>query len=280
MQDHIEQCSKLPVTCPNGCGAIICRETIPNHTEDDCLLTIMPCPYEEMGCKTKVQRREVESHLHYAMRLHLDLACLKLNTTEVKLNDMQKTTRELMEKIHKLEEKISDGKRNEAEIEKMVVKHELSGLARVIVWKIINFSEIFRQAKTGEIKKLDGAPFYTESYGYKLKVRIYPNGYGTYTNTHLMVFIILMKGEYDAILPWPFKRKVTYTLIDQQEDPAERENVIGQINYDNRPKYFERPIHHEENPGQGIARFISHEKLFSRRYLVDDTLFLQVEVGP
>ena len=213
------------------------------------------------------------------MRLHLDFACLKLNNTEVKLNDMQETTRKLMEKIDRLEQKISEGKGNEAETKIMVVKHELSGFPRVIVWKIINFSEILRQAKTGEIKKVDDTPFYTDNYGYKLKVRIYPNGYGNYTNTHLTVFIILMKGEYDAILPWPFKKKVTYTLIDQQEDPLERENVIGQVNNDKGTKHAERPIF-QENQGQGTSRFISHEKLFSRRYLVDDTLFLQVEVDP
>lgn len=87
------------------------------------------------------------------MRLHLDLACMKLNNTEVKLNDLQETTRKLMEKIDKLEQKISEGEENEAVTKKMVLKQEPSDLSRVTVWKIINFSEIFRQAKTGEIKK-------------------------------------------------------------------------------------------------------------------------------
>ena len=40
-----------------------------------------------------------------------------------------------------------------------------------------------------------------------------------------MVTIVLMKGEYDAILPWPFKNKLKITLIDQQEDLVERENI-------------------------------------------------------
>lgn len=87
------------------------------------------------------------------MRFHLDLACLKLNNTEVKLNDLQETTRKLMEKIDKLEQKISEGEENEGVTKKMVLKQEPSDLSRVTVWKIINFSEIFRQAKTGEIKK-------------------------------------------------------------------------------------------------------------------------------
>ena len=32
--------------------------------------------------------------------------------------------------------------------------------------------------------------------------------------THLSVFMVLMKGEYDAILRWPFNKKVKFTLID------------------------------------------------------------------
>ena len=195
---------------------------------------------------------------------------------------MQETTRKLVEKIDKLEQKISEGEGNEPETEKMAMKPELSDLPRVIVWKIINFSEIFRQAKTGETRKVDGVPFYTESYGYKLKVRIYPNGYGTSTNTDLSVFIVVMKGEYDAILPWPFKKKIKMTLIDQQEDSAERENVTDFIKGIN-PGYstaLRRPIHGNENRGIGIVQFISHRILSSRRYLVDDTLFLQVEVDP
>ena len=127
---------------------------------------------------------------------------------------------------------------------------------------------------------METTPFYSERYGYKLKVGMYPNGYGSCKNSHLTVFIAAMKGEYDAILPWPFKKKVTLTLIDQQEDLIERQNVFGQIDPDKRPDNFLRPIHHEENPGWGIAGFISQEQLYSWCYLVDDTLFLQIEIDP
>ena len=47
----------------------------------------------------QIQRREVESHLQAAMRLHLDLACVKLSDTQKKLEE---TTR----KLQKLEESV------------------------------------------------------------------------------------------------------------------------------------------------------------------------------
>ena len=153
---------------------------------------------------------------------------------------------------------------------------------RVFTWKVKEFSKRLRQAQTGEMPFTTSIPFYTdrtESYGYKIKVRIDPNGAGSSKNTHLSVYIIVMKGEYDPILPWPFKKKVKFTLIDQQEDPAERENVASQFTPIDYPESFARPKL-EENTGHGYAKFISHEKLHSRRYLVDDNLFLQVEIGP
>ncbi len=181
------------------------------------------------------------------MKPHLDLACVKVKDTEVKLNE----TREKLE-------------------------------TRMFIWKISNFSEILRQAKTGEKNVLESAPFYTartESYGYKLKAKIYSYGCGSGKNTHLSVFIYVMKGEYDAILPWPFKKKVKFTLIDQQEEPIKRENVTQQFIPDNR-ECFARPKQEENSTGAGFPKFISHEKLHSRRFLVGDTLFLQVEVSP
>ena len=98
-------------------------------------------------------------------------------------------------------------------------------------------------------------------------------------NTHLLVYLAIMKGDYDAILDWPFKKKVRVTLIDQQEDQVERENVVLRVSLCDHPVNCARPIN-EGNLSWGHHEFVSHKKLFSRSYLVDDTLFLQVEVGP
>ena len=193
----------------------------------------------------------MESHLESATRVHLDLACAKLNNTEDELNKAK-------DKLKKIEAKS--------------VKH-----TNVFLWRIDGCKEILKQAKN-EGKESD--PFYTKTetdgYGYKLKVKIYPGGCGDSENTYLSVFIIVMKGEYDAILPWPFKRKVKFTLIDQQEDPSQRKNYTLEIFEKNNPN-FARPLK-EENAGWGWSQFISHENLNSRRFIVDDTLFLQVEI--
>ena len=198
------------------------------------------------------QRIKTESHLQSAVRFHLDLTCVKLNNTQVELKNAQETIRTLENKIH----------------------------TRKIVWKINEFSRIMSEATNGKKTKIESDPFYTETPGYKLKVAFYPNGCGSGKNTHLSVYIVVMKGEYDAILPWPFDQKVTFTLIDQQEDLLKRENVVGKFIPDNATQTnFIRPKG-EENAGREKAQLISHLNLKAGRYVVDDTLFLQVEVGP
>ena len=207
------------------------------------------------------------SHLESATRVHLDIVSIKLRETEVKLG-------------------YTDIKLNNTETVLSKTKSELKEAMELLhtttfIWKIDCCSEALKQAKIGEKSALYSDPFHTktgtDSYGYKMKVLIYPNGNGTGKNTYLSVFIIVMKGEYDAILPWPFKKKVKFELIDQQEDPAQQENVTKEIRW-SHSRAFSRPTE-EGNPGMGFGQFVSHTKLNTRQYIVDDTLFLRITIS-
>lgn len=190
----------------------------------------------------------MDHHLENDIKSHLDFACARLKNTEKELG----ATKRLVD-------------------------------TRMFIWKIGNFSQVLKQATGMNRRKelLKSDPFYsanTESYGYKLQVSVYPNGCKP-DHSHLSVFITVERGDYDAILPWPLKKKVTFTLIDQQEDPNQKENVITEFLTGNHPEIFKRPLI-KDSTGLGFPRFVSHKRLNSRRYIVDDTLFLQVEVGP
>jgi len=149
---------------------------------------------------------------------------------QVGLKNVQERTRKLehqvkfkdeQEAMRKLEEQL-ELKNAQETIRKLKEKFH----TRKMAWRINEFIRIMREAKREIKKKLESDSFYTESLGYKLKVLFHPNGNGNGENTHLSVYIVVMKGEYDTILSWPFKKTVTITLIDQQEDPLERENVV------------------------------------------------------
>ena len=236
----------------------------------------------------------MDSHLQSAMREHLDFACIKLNSTQVQLDetraqlsrltqDQLANNQESREATRKLEEKLRALQR---EMDMKVSTDKDGGNTRFI-WKITSFSECLRQAKEGVKNKIESNPFYTGCYGYKLKVLAYPCNVFVFQDPFLSIGIVLMEGEYDDMLPWPFRKKITFTIIDQNKDLKERQNHNGYLS----PSKLEFPVKvrkiFSERPGEKkivvndfLWHFISHKVLEKRQYIVNDTLFLQVDVGP
>ncbi|XP_022807328.1 TNF receptor-associated factor 6-like [Stylophora pistillata] len=292
LQEHVNSCARKPLECPNSCGETVAYEEIENHIKNDCLLTMVSCLYEKMGCTTKLQKKQLDSHLESAVRLHLDLACVKLNATEEKVKKFEETNTKLEHKIEELQRKLEEeGKAQE----RLTRDHkwQLRDLDRKIskfkeesqpyVWKIEEFSEIFHHAKgpTEREYALESGYFFSGPNGYRLKALLYPDGTNDGKNTHLSVFFCVMRGKYDAVLPWPFQKTVTFTLIDQEIGETHGNNIVCTIDtahkFDNDA--FSRPTW-ESNSGYGFPEFISHEDLFDGSYIVDDTLFLKIQVGP
>jgi len=54
--------------------------------------------------------------------------------------------------------------------------------------------------------------------GYKMCIRAYLNGDGSGYKTHLSLFFVVMKGEYDALLKWPFDYKVSMILVGKENE--------------------------------------------------------------
>ena len=69
----------------------------------------------------------------------------------------------------------------------------------------------------GKIIFLYSVPFFTSQFQYKMCLRLYLSGDGAGKGTHLSFFLTIMKGEYDALLRWPFQQMVTLMLLDQNK---------------------------------------------------------------
>ena len=206
-------------------------------------------------------------------QIQLINAQTQLNNTQTQLTDTQETTRDLVKKVDKLQrqvkEKLTKNQVNEA-VESKVKQMKK---AKSFMWKIQNFSEQLRQAKEGDTLKISD-PFYTESCGYKMQLLLYPNGAGSAENTHISLYHSVIKGEYDALLSWPFKTAVKFSLIDQQSRIFQQN-----VDFSFTHNVTERPRENSSS-SLGMPLFVKHEKLKTRRYLVDDTLFLRVVIGP
>ena len=141
---------------------------------------------------------------------------------------------------------------------------------------ITDFNRKLFKAKEGNVfGRIDGDPFYTSPHGYKLKMRVDLNEKREYKD-HMGVYICVMKSDHDAILSWPFKKKHTFTLIDQQDNEEERKNIV----HSNIPigqDEFKRPIK-KENNGHGFLSFASHGTLRTRKYIKDDTVYITLSI--
>ena len=143
---------------------------------------------------------------------------------------------------------------------------------------ITDFNRKLSEAKEKNVAgEICGDPFYTSRHGYKFKMQVQLNETRETYKDHLGVYIYVMKSDHDAILSWPFKKKYTFTLIDQQDNEKERKNIVGTMTPQGEDE-FKRP-NEKENEGRGCAKFVSHATLRTRKYTTDDTVFITLSIG-
>ena len=97
---HKEECSKLPLPCPNKCEiGNVPREDIEAHRKE-CPLQMIQCEYYNVGCETKIARKDQENHNNEEMKQHLMMTNRKLVTTEDQLVNVKKQVDSLTILLH------------------------------------------------------------------------------------------------------------------------------------------------------------------------------------
>ena len=159
------------------------------------------------------------------------------------------------------------------DLDEYVRQQEVSSHDGILLWKITEFSKKRQDAVSGHQTSFYSPSFFTSRYGYKMCARIYLNGDGIGRGTHISVFFVVMRGEYDALLRWPFRQKVTFMLLDQNNV----EHVIDSFRPDPNSSSFQRP-RRETNIASGCPTFCPLSELNDHAYVRDDTMFLKVIV--
>uniref|UniRef100_H2YYB2 MATH domain-containing protein n=1 Tax=Ciona savignyi TaxID=51511 RepID=H2YYB2_CIOSA len=144
----------------------------------------------------------------------------------------------------------------------------------VMTWIIQNYQRHKREAESGRVLSIYSQPFYTSRYGYKMCARIYPNGDGMGKGTHMSLFFVVMKGEYDALLPWPFRQKVTLMLLDQGVD---RRHLSDTFRPDPTSSSFKQPTS-DMNIASGCPLFVAHSVIKGSSYVKEDTIYIRIHV--
>ncbi|XP_020367198.1 TNF receptor-associated factor 1 [Rhincodon typus] len=203
----------------------------------------------------------------------------EVEKTQTTMDAFERQSKIDQDAIRALERKVSDQQHLLALKDVIINEFRLQMLALeqtsyegILMWKITDVSRKRQEAISGKITNLSSPAFYTSKYGYKVCMRIYLNGDGTGRGTHISLFFVVMRGEYDAMLHWPFKQKVTFMLLDQNN----REHVIDAFRPDVSSSSFQRPVK-EMNIASGCPLFFPLAKLDypKQTYVKDDTLFIK-----
>ncbi|KAK1329336.1 hypothetical protein QTO34_011519 [Cnephaeus nilssonii] len=108
-----------------------------------------------------------------------------------------------------------------------------------LIWKVTDYAMKKREALDGHTVSIFSQPFYTSRCGYRLCARAYLNGDGSGKGTHLSLYFVVMRGEFDSLLQWPFRQRVTLMLLDQS---GKKNHIMETFKADPNSSSFKRPM--------------------------------------
>ena len=189
------------------------------------------------------------------------------------LDTTQESTRRHDRRIESIEHTLALRNVTLADLEEYVKQQEFSSYDGQLLWRISDYARKRNDAVTGQQVSFYSPCFFTSRYGYKMCARIYLNGDGMGRGTHISIFFVVMRGQYDALLRWPFRQKVTFMLLDQDNV----EHMIDAFRPDPNSSSFQRP-RRETNIASGCPMFCSLAELNNHAYVRDDAMFLKIIV--
>uniref|UniRef100_A0A8D2J3P9 Meprin A subunit n=1 Tax=Varanus komodoensis TaxID=61221 RepID=A0A8D2J3P9_VARKO len=151
------------------------------------------------------------------------------------------------------------------------------------IWHIQNFSQLLA---SGMAERLYSPPFYSPK-GYAYQIALDVNSSSNPFN--LGIYFHLITGANDNLLQWPCPwQQVTMVLLDQHPDISQRMSNQKSITTDPNEllHFWDRPDKVGTNvafpngtqfwrgPGTGTSGFLTHQRLESRDFIKDDSIFI------
>ncbi|XP_065901501.1 TNF receptor-associated factor 4-like [Dysidea avara] len=229
--------------------------------KEKCSYEKVECEYQGIGCMKKMYRKDLKDHIKENAQEHL-----ALSVTELK--NLRYFTHQLM--MGGLVRSWS------MQLGPLSMMTATSGdLVCPVIVKVPEYAKKRRDAEGWYSNS-----FYSHYNGYKMCLRVDCNGDGDAKDTHLSVFLCLMKGPHDNKLTWPLREEFKVKLLNQISDCEHYSDTIDYDDNKGDDEYAGRVTDGDKNKGWGYPEFITHEDLnedtLTCQYLKDDCIFLQV----
>ena len=229
---------------------------------------ITPYRGREVDLMPVFQERNLQLFTKGGFNHKVEIDALK---AQLRTKDSQITS--LQQKVSKLEKQLQASSSQSEDRDFRLSLIENINYDGTMIWKIPQFSQRMEDARSGKYTSIFSLPFYSSRYGYKMCLRLYILGDGIGKNTHMSLFFVVMKGEFDAILQWPFTHKVSFRLINQHHG----RDIVDVFQPDPLSSSFQQPKT-DMNVASGCPRFISLTDLHHGGFIEDDTVFIKVKV--
>ena len=245
---HLKICPKLEISCSNDeCELKMHQEKLEDHLES-CPYTQVDCKYKEIGCSESTLRKDIEKH-EKDIKGHLESACSH---------------------VEKMMDTIKDLKKTKSLLEEYRIRVLKNG--EEATFKVGDYA--LRKANDGIFTS---DPFNVLHGGYKMCIKIYPNGSGDGSETHVSALVEIMKGAFDADISWPFEGRVSLKLLNQNSD-------TGHIS---RSQTYYKSSNLLVGSSFGFSQFLEHSDLSPEasalgndgpKFLANDHLYFRVMI--
>ena len=159
--------------------------------------------------------------------------CSELHEAQEELQETRDELRETRQTVVKLEETVTSQhksivmyakemqeSREKIQAQEATLNQHQRTLEKVTCTGTLPFE--FTMAEFEQYKRANDVwyspPFYTHTHGYRMRIKVWANGWESGKGTHVSVRGCLMQGDFDNGLYWPFEGAITIQLLNQLED--------------------------------------------------------------
>lgn len=291
---HVDSCPLVAVSCPNDCGQLVNRKDVSSHITSECPEESINCKYSFAKCQWKGCRKDLDSHLSADWKEHIVLIT-DHNTQEVhnlwqiithqaqklkeqeqhaawlaeQINDQHMVTGSLIARLENMETRAETGDMSSPSL---CTSSSLAGIpettSRTMRVVISGFNT--RRASNSVVRSTS---FYFGNPGYRMRMRVCPNGIESGAGTHISVYIHLRYGSRDSEIAWPFRGRLTIRLHNPLQASSHFDKVL-EFGEDTPTACCLRPSIDKDNEGVGFERYISHSLIGT--YIKDDKLVFEI----
>lgn len=247
VQDHLENCQYTTVPCGH-CDHHFARSIVIKH-RFTCRDLV---DYD--GTSFKPRYNGLQETARHSAAYYVDILTAKFRNLGINNDRMTAATTSVIELLRQ-----NSG--NNSALETLIQFYSRNGEKK---WKISYYREL-------QDTTIYSAPFYTSENGYKMRLRLHLNGCKEGENSHLSLFLVVVKGEHDDVLPWPLANiRVLFTLLNMTDG--------ANHTYEFSPEPFMKPIASSEFDGAeaGFSQFIGHR--YVSPFITDNKIFVKCEV--